>query len=110
MTMFYHHQSQMRDRERRRREEREREQEQEQDSENHNWTVAGPDPKGVEVPEYLTIARNHLANRDRIVIPSKTEKLEKDEPEGFNFITILALAVLFLVGVVVVLIFWKYFL
>ena len=30
---------------------------------NHDWTINGPDPENVEVPEYLTIARNHLANR-----------------------------------------------
>ncbi len=108
MTMFYHHQSQMRDRERRRKESEERE----QDSDNHNWTIHGPDPEGVKVPEYLTIARNHLANRDHIVLPkkSKPEKIKKEESEGFNFITILAFAVLVSIEITAVLILWKYFL
>ena len=100
MTMFYHHQSQMRDRERRRKESAERKRE----ADKYSWTMNGPDPEGVEVPEYITIARNHLANRDRIVLPEKTKK---EEPEGGNSIAVLAIAVIVLVEIALILVFWK---
>ncbi len=47
---------------------------------NHSWTgwtIHGSDPEGVEVPEYLTIAKNHLATRN---IPLK----EKDDGNLFQ--------------------------